>query len=287
MRLPRQTLTALKNEVGSSDDIVNTHTVGGPGSAVTIANRVSRERWRFAQYHERQYQERKAQSALQREETVARQAAANSARVAFLLHQLGYAGSDDLVVEVGSGAHGLIWRWPNGRRIAIDPLAAFYRQAFGFLQADGPAIVAARGEQLPVPDGSVDVVLSDNVLDHVQDPGAYLSECRRVLRDTGVLFFTIDVHHRVYGWLGILYNLLFQTGLRLVVPAFPPHPFHFSKLRIQRLLQKNRFRIVWQTTGEGTRSPAHTRGAKGAARDLFKRLFWKNRRWEMVAVPVQ
>ena len=43
---------------------------------------------------------------------------------------------------------------------------------------------------LPLPDGSVDVVLSSQVLEHVLDVDAYLRECRRVLRKDGVLILS-------------------------------------------------------------------------------------------------
>ena len=50
----------------------------------------------------------------------------------------------------------------------------------------------------PVPDGSVDVVLSTQVLEHVADPALYLSECFRVLRPGGQLLLSthgIMVYH--------------------------------------------------------------------------------------------
>ena len=44
--------------------------------------------------------------------------------------------------------------------------------------------------RVPVADESVDVVLSTQVLEHVADPGRYLSECRRVLRPGGRLLLS-------------------------------------------------------------------------------------------------
>lgn len=43
---------------------------------------------------------------------------------------------------------------------------------------------------LPLGDGSVDAVLSTQVLEHVKDPGLYLAECRRVLRPRGRLLLS-------------------------------------------------------------------------------------------------
>jgi SAM-dependent methyltransferase len=43
---------------------------------------------------------------------------------------------------------------------------------------------------VPLPDGSADLVLSTQVLEHVADPGAYLAECARLLRPGGQLLLT-------------------------------------------------------------------------------------------------
>jgi SAM-dependent methyltransferase len=52
---------------------------------------------------------------------------------------------------------------------------------------------------LPLGDGSKDVVLSTQVLEHVRDPQSYLSECRRVLKPDGRLLLST---HGFYMWHG-------------------------------------------------------------------------------------
>ncbi len=50
-----------------------------------------------------------------------------------------------------------------------------------------PNRVRARGEALPFQDGSFDLVTSDMVFEHLENPVDVLRECRRVLNDRGAL----------------------------------------------------------------------------------------------------
>lgn len=82
-----------------------------------------------------------------------------------------------------------------------------YRRLFGAATEYVPADLAGnpRAEveiapdgTVPVDDGSMDVVLSTQVLEHVVDPARYLAECRRVLRPGGALLLSthgIMVYH--------------------------------------------------------------------------------------------
>jgi FkbM family methyltransferase len=74
-----------------------------------------------------------------------------------------------------------------------------YRGLFGgdvtWLAADlpgnpGATVTIAPDGTVPVPDASVDVVLSTQVLEHVADPARHLAECVRVLRPGGRLLLS-------------------------------------------------------------------------------------------------
>jgi len=85
-----------------------------------LTSRVSHSRWRFAQANERDYQRRKAAALGDRMEALMRSAQSNSGTVSEYLCGLGLPVNEGTVVEVGSGASGLIWRWSAEWRIAIE-----------------------------------------------------------------------------------------------------------------------------------------------------------------------
>ncbi len=64
------------------------------------------------------------------------------------------------------------------------------------------AVVCDLNAKLPFKDGSADILVLSNVLEHIAEPLMMLKECRRVLKDGGVLLgavpFLIEVHQRPY-----------------------------------------------------------------------------------------
>jgi len=57
----------------------------------------------------------------------------------------------------------------------------------------GPVDVVASADALPLPDGSFDLVLTTQVLEHVADPSGVLAETARVLRPGGALHLTVPL----------------------------------------------------------------------------------------------
>ena len=109
---------------------------------------------------------------------------------AVLLHFLGRTDFQGLTVaDVGCSA-GYIAdsiAQQGGRTIGIDidvPGLAGAQARFG----SQVSFLCADGEQLPLPDGSVDVVVFNHIYEHVVDPEAVLADVRRVLAPHGVVY---------------------------------------------------------------------------------------------------
>lgn len=59
--------------------------------------------------------------------------------------------------------------------------------------------VVGRGEHLPFPDACVDIVMSNNVMEHVTDPGVLAQEMLRVVRPGGLVFISYTVWSSPWG----------------------------------------------------------------------------------------
>jgi SAM-dependent methyltransferase len=135
----------------------------------------------------------------------------------FRRHEAAY----DAVVPFCPGA--VVLEAGCGEGYGADRLAAVARAVLG-LDYDGaavrhvamayPRVAAARANPagLPVRDGSVDVVATLQVIEHLWDQPGFLAECHRVLRPAGTLLVTTPN------------RLTFST------PNRPLNPFHHHEL---------------------------------------------------------
>lgn len=96
------------------------------------------------------------------------------------------------VIEVGAGAGAVTRRiathFPDATVTGFDPSEGFINEA-RTRAGDIPNLTfaTADGANLPLDDGSADVVVMHTVLTHVQDPTTLLKEAQRVLKPGGAL----------------------------------------------------------------------------------------------------
>lgn len=78
----------------------------------------------------------------------------------------------------------------------VEPVPLFV-QAAGEYLGDPEAVVQGAAESIPLPSGSQDLVIFDNVLEHVESPLTSLAEIFRVLKPGGITYLTTTNRHRL------------------------------------------------------------------------------------------
>jgi SAM-dependent methyltransferase len=190
---------------------------------------------------------------------------------------------NDLILEVGSGSHGLIFGLGHEKAVGIDPLAHHYKRLFPKYQGSTPTL-AAEGEALPFDDEAFDIVLSDNVIDHAREPVGILEEIVRVMKPGGILFFTVNIHHPVYEVVSKAHGLWNALGVKLELSPFADHTVHFSEKRIRSAFEQLSVRAVRQSSTVAETKKAQRSSAAHGAEALLKRVFFKNALFELLAV---
>lgn len=195
----------------------------------------------------------------------------HSLKVRGMLEKVRRIETDARVLEVGSGAHGLIFFFGAERGIGVDPLAHHYVSLFPAWQRRVPT-VSAYGEALPFPNNSFEVLLSDDVLDYAEDPAAIMAEMARVLIPSGTLYITLNISHPVWkGW----------SALHRVADF---HTTHISLKGARRLFRHLPLHVVWES-----HNIAETRAATGTRQERrfrawVKSVFYYRARFEAIAV---
>ena len=228
------------------------------------------------------YQQRKAEHVRGREEEVIAAMTRSSRRVRELLETFQPIQPDARVIEVGSGAHGLIFCFGSQHGIGVDPLAVSYGSLFPRWQRSAQT-VAAVGESLPFADGSFDVVLCDNVVDHAESPDRIVRELVRVLTPGGLLYFTVNVHHRMYAVAAGVHSSWRAVGVPFEVGPFADHTTHLTLEAAENLFQNLPLQILSAKSNvEDTKARARRQPPRHAG-DRLKRVFFKNALYEVVA----
>lgn len=139
------------------------------------------------------------------------------------------------VIEVGSGPIGIIHFIDTAAmRIALDPLMLQLVSA-GYDDSFGAARVQGVGEHLPFADGSMDIAICYNVLDHCRDPLAVMREVHRVLRPGGTMVLQLHLIRAPFGPLAPLLSKL-----------DPPHPYHFTRRQALAVARMGGFRLEFE-----------------------------------------
>jgi SAM-dependent methyltransferase len=156
------------------------------------------------------------------------------------------------VLDVGSGVGGFVvaCRKRGLRAFGVEPDRIGKGSRITALQiahkrVDESIFVAALGEQLPFPDQSFDLVILNQVLEHVPDQLGVLSEALRVLDDDGIIYAAFpnylrfyEPHYKIF-WLPLMAKRLarWYLSLRGRNPVLAEQLNYTTNGRVRRLLR--------------------------------------------------
>lgn len=158
-------------------------------------------------------------------------------RKAYPKEQISFDSST--VLEVGSGPIGIVSFLRAKDRYAIDPLCDFYSSRPALIKHRNPEVsyLMARGEELEFQDNHFDLVIIDNVIDHVQNAYGVMKEIYRVMKPGAVLFLSVNLHP---AWGAFLHEIV----SRMRIDKGHPHTFTIPKIR--RFLSSHGFAVGYE-----------------------------------------
>lgn len=229
------------------------------------------------------YQRRKAARVKGHEQEVIADMMAHSREVREKLESLRPIAADARVLEVGCGAHGLIFYFGTENGVGVDPLADHYAELFPAWQSRARTI-AVPGEQLPFEDASFDIVLCDNVVDHAESPRRIVEEIARVLAPGGMLYFEVNVHHPLYHVAASTHAAWRALGVPFEITPFADHTVHYTIDAARRLFDGLPLRIMRESDNIDEVKRRSSGARARHAGDRLKRFFFKNAQYEVIAV---
>ena len=100
-----------------------------------------------------------------------------------------------IVVDIGPGPIGLLEASNAKFKIAIEPLANEFRKHNLLPKGSDVIYLSIPAEKMPLLDKSIDIVISRNSLDHVDNPNKVVNEIIRILKPGGYFFLNVDINH--------------------------------------------------------------------------------------------
>lgn len=119
----------------------------------------------------------------------------------------------------------------------IDPwkaAAARAKKKIDIFGIQNIQLIEGVAENIPLPDASIDLIISNNGINNVKDLPRVLRECARVARPGAQFVATVNLQETMAEFYKIFESVLKETGLTQVVPKMHQH-IHSKRLPVEEL----------------------------------------------------
>lgn len=134
------------------------------------------------------------------------------------------------------------------RVYGIDPWEAAIKRAqkkVSIFDMKNIELMKGAAESIPLPDRSIDLVISNNGINNVNDLSQVFREISRVARSGAQFVATVNSEGTMIEFYRIFMQVLSDSGLEEIIPKIKKHIYEKRrpKEEFERLLEENRFRI--------------------------------------------
>ena len=157
-------------------------------------------------------------------------------------------------VDIGSGLGfpllEVAMRLGNSCKVfGIDPWEAAVERTKKKIEIYGISnvkMISGVAEKIPLPDNSIDLIISNNGLNNVNNLKAVLVECGRISRTGAQLVFNFNTHKTMIEFYSVLENVLLEKNMQKELDLMKKHIYKKRKPveEFQILLENNGFTII-------------------------------------------
>ena len=100
-------------------------------------------------------------------------------------------------------------------------------------------------ENIPLPDNSIDLIVSNNGINNVQDLEKVMNECRRVAKKSAQFVATVNLDETMIEFYNELEKVLTEEGLSENITKLKKHIYHKRRPldELKNLFEPNEFKI--------------------------------------------
>ena len=155
------------------------------------------------------------------------------------------AGTADRILEVGCGGGHVLRMFPEADLTGVDVSGEMLKKARRNLRGYPVQLLQGELHELDLPSGGFDAIICTEVLEHVVDPRAVLSQMKRLLRPSGRVVVTFPNDPLV----NRLKSIIRGSGLTILPPfrriswGGDQYHLHVWRVREMRSLLSEYFRV--------------------------------------------